>query len=67
VLYSDGIQDQEDGGGHDYGILRLGPVVKRSRKQSAKEIAEAILADVDRFRGGQEIADDQTLVVMKVQ
>jgi sigma-B regulation protein RsbU (phosphoserine phosphatase) len=67
VLYSDGIQDQEDGGGHDYGILRLGPVVKRSCRQSAKEIAEAILADVDRFRGGQEIADDQTLVVMKVQ
>ena len=67
VLYSDGIQDQEDGSGHDYGILRLGPVVKRNRKQSAKEIAEAILADVDRFRGGQDIADDQTLVVMKVQ
>jgi len=67
VLYSDGIQDQEDADGHDYGILRLGPVVKRNSKLKAAEIAEAIVADVDRFRGEKPIADDQTLVVMKVQ
>ncbi len=67
VLYSDGIQDQTSPTEQEYGILHLGPLLKRLCKRSVKEIAEGILADVDKFRQDLPIADDQTLVIIKVK
>lgn len=67
VLYSDGIQDQTAPDGGEYGILRLGPLLKRLCGRSVQEIAAGILEDVDNFRQHLPIADDQTLVIMRVK
>ncbi|MDX2150762.1 MAG: SpoIIE family protein phosphatase [Bryobacteraceae bacterium] len=68
VLYSDGVQDQlgTDGGDEEYGRHRLPQLLKSLCSKSAQGIAQAIIADLDAFRGERSIADDQTLIVMKV-
>ncbi|MBK7929641.1 MAG: SpoIIE family protein phosphatase [Bryobacterales bacterium] len=67
VLYSDGIQDQTGPDESEYGILHLAPLLKCLYTRSVQEIAEGILADVDRYRQDVPIADDQTLVIIKVK
>ena len=67
VLYSDGIQDQTGPDGGEYGILRLEPLLKRLCGRPVQEIAAGILDDVDGFRQHTPIADDQTLVIMRVK
>ncbi|HBY64497.1 MAG TPA: serine/threonine protein phosphatase [Solibacterales bacterium] len=68
LLYSDGVQDQlgEDDGEEEYGKHRLPRLLTSLCHRSAHEIAQAIITDLDAFRGDRPIADDQTLIVMKV-
>lgn len=68
VLYSDGVQDQGDGSEPDrpYGDRRVFSVLKRACGLSAQGIVDALLADVDRYRGNAPITDDQTIIVLKV-
>jgi sigma-B regulation protein RsbU (phosphoserine phosphatase) len=66
LLYSDGIQDQHNAKGQEFGLLRLAPLLRRLRKLPAQQIVNAIFEDFDKFRGESTILDDQTLVVMKV-
>lgn len=65
VLYSDGVTDHIDGMGREYGRTRLGGVVRSQCDRPAREIVDAILADLDRF--STTPFDDQTLVVLKVK
>jgi phosphoserine phosphatase RsbU/P len=67
VLYSDGITDHLNPGGEDYGRRRLAQVVRGVCNRPAEAVAEAILADLDRFGAGAPAFDDQTLVVVKVK
>jgi serine phosphatase RsbU (regulator of sigma subunit) len=41
-------------------------LLRRERGRSAKEIAQTILDDVDRFSHGRHQTDDVTVVVVKV-
>ncbi|HKW87741.1 MAG TPA: GAF domain-containing SpoIIE family protein phosphatase [Candidatus Acidoferrales bacterium] len=66
VLYSDGITDTQDSEKKFYGSQRLCAVVEASASQSASEIADRCLADVDEFSGGTHPFDDRTIVVLKV-
>ncbi len=66
VLYSDGITDQLNPAGEDYGRSRLLSLLQRVRDCAPREAIEAIFADVDRFTGFAPAFDDQTLVVLKV-
>jgi phosphoserine phosphatase RsbU/P len=66
VLYSDGITDQENEREDEYGRGGLCNHVRTVWQLSPREIVHSIFEDVDRFAGGMERFDDQTLVVMKV-
>ncbi len=67
LLYSDGITDQLDTQQEEYGRDRLYSVLKQTWQQTATEIVDAILADLDTFTTGAPAFDDQTLIAIKVQ
>ncbi len=67
VLYSDGVVEAMNGQGRQYGRKNLGDALLRMRESGAKEIAEAIRADVDDYSGRVRRHDDQTVFVIKAQ
>lgn len=66
VLFSDGVSDQTNAEGQAYGEERLGKLMLRQRRQSPNRIVGAVYRDLDEYRGAVPVADDQTLLVMKV-
>jgi phosphoserine phosphatase RsbU/P len=67
VFYSDGVQDQQNGTDEDYGDQRLLDLLRKVCSQPVGSIAKAILKDLDKFRGPHPLADDQTIVVLRVK
>ncbi|MBI3683045.1 MAG: GAF domain-containing protein, partial [Acidobacteria bacterium] len=71
LLYSDGVQDQqrhaEEGGeeAREYGVKRLGRLLRKARSRSASEIVGAVFKDLDQFAAGAPITDDQSVVALK--
>ena len=65
VLFTDGVTEAESRHGL-YSDERLQELLLRERGRSAKDIAQAILADVDLFSHGRHQTDDVTVVVVKV-
>ncbi|MEA2336710.1 MAG: phosphoserine phosphatase RsbU/P [Thermoanaerobaculia bacterium] len=65
VLHSDGIYETTDAFGDEYGIDRLARVVAAS-DGTAEEIRDAVLRDVEEFRGDEPQQDDVTLVVVRI-
>ncbi len=66
VLYSDGVTDQINPQGEEYGRGHLSRSLKRLCGNDAQKVASQILADLDEFTADAPIQDDQTLVVLKV-
>jgi len=67
VFVSDGILDAENEKEEMYGEERLAGLLCESRDLPAKEIAEAILADVTRFQGNKDRFDDETIIALRVR
>ena len=67
VLYSDGIQDQPNAEGEEYGRGPLEELLRKLWRQTPQEIVGAVLADLDQFRDATPVADDETLIVMRVK
>ncbi len=67
VFVSDGILDAENAKGEMYGQQRLSCLLCDQRRRSAAEIADAILADVERFQDGKDRFDDETIIVLKIR
>ena len=67
LLYSDGIQDQQNAEGKDYGSARLRAFLPTVSSLPAKQIVDAIFVDFDRFREATRIQDDQTLIAIRVK
>jgi sigma-B regulation protein RsbU (phosphoserine phosphatase) len=67
LLYSDGIQDQQNPLGLDYGSARLKEFLPTVSSLPAKQIVDEIFVDFDRFREGTRIQDDQTLIAIRVK
>ena len=65
VLHSDGIYETRNDADEVYGLDRLAAIVQ-SNDGSAESIRDAILADVDRFRGSVLQGDDVTVVVARI-
>ena len=65
VLYTDGITEAENEKGEQYGLDRLCEVVSQEWGKSAEGVKDAVVANVKKFIGEQEIYDDITLVVLK--
>jgi len=65
VLYSDGITEARNFGGSEFGSSKLEAKLKEGGA-NAKQIGEAIMADVASFAAGAQQHDDMTLIVAKL-
>ncbi|HUG52174.1 MAG TPA: PP2C family protein-serine/threonine phosphatase, partial [Vicinamibacteria bacterium] len=66
VFYTDGLTEAYRRG-EDYGMTRLAAVLESAAEGTAALVGERILSDVDAFLGDAPLADDLTLVVVKVR
>jgi len=67
LLYSDGITDQHNPHGEEYGRARLVDLLQSVYGKTAQEAANAIFAGLDEFTQDAPAFDDQTLLVLKVK
>ena len=65
VLYSDGVAEAANDRDEEFGDERLEEILRRTKAETATDIRDEILANVRRFRGGQPLADDLTLMVVR--
>lgn len=66
VAYTDGLTETNNRDDELYGVDRLSRCLERlKRRETAREIREALLADVWNFKGDVEQNDDITMVVMR--
>jgi len=67
VIYTDGISEageSEDGDSEEFGEERLIAAIRKQQWQSAAEILDGILREVQQFSRGEQ-ADDMTLIVAR--
>ncbi len=67
LLYSDGITDQPNAQGEEYGRHNLAHALRHLCGKDPETVADGILADLAKFSGDAPMFDDQTLIVMKVR
>jgi phosphoserine phosphatase RsbU/P len=67
VLHSDGITDQPNPKGVEYGTSRLARKLQKLCSKPPEMLANAILADLDQYKADAPTHDDQTLVILKVR
>jgi sigma-B regulation protein RsbU (phosphoserine phosphatase) len=67
LFFSDGVEDQVNHDDEELGHVRLFRMLKDFCNMPAQAIVDNIFAEVDRFRDGVPLADDQTLIAMKVR
>ncbi|WP_017304667.1 SpoIIE family protein phosphatase [Spirulina subsalsa] len=65
VLYTDGITEAKDINKKQYGLDQLCAIISQHWQASAHDIKEAVIEDVRRHIGKQQIFDDITLLVLK--
>jgi phosphoserine phosphatase RsbU/P len=65
LLYTDGLTEAMNEVAEEYGEDRLVSATRAARQLDATSMRDAILRDVADFRGGAEVNDDLTLVVIK--
>ena len=65
LLYSDGVEDQLSGD-DDYGRARLKALLASYCDKQPQQVANAILDDLDVFRGATPLTDDQTVIALRV-
>ncbi|MBI3697565.1 MAG: SpoIIE family protein phosphatase [Acidobacteria bacterium] len=65
VFASDGIIDNRDHAGEDYGRDRLARLIERHGRRPAGELLQRIFHDVEKHAAGRRAFDDQTAVVVK--
>ena len=66
VLFTDGITEQTNANGEEFGNNRLQNLVLQNSDQSPQNIADVIWEELLRFAGGQRIRDDVSMVVLRV-
>lgn len=65
ALISDGIFEQRNGAGEEYGEARVRDVIQRNHAQAAADIGGELLAAVGAFIGEARQEDDMTVVLVK--
>ncbi len=65
VIYTDGITEAESKDGAFFGMQRLLQVINANPGQSAKQLLQIILAEINAFTGGSELLDDISVVIIK--
>ncbi len=66
VFYSDGITENRNARGEEFGIARLTEIAESHRGRTAKELKKELL-DAARSHGQGRFEDDATLIVMSIQ
>ncbi|MGD9332199.1 MAG: SpoIIE family protein phosphatase [Desulfobacterales bacterium] len=66
VLGTDGTWEAHNAKGEMFGKQPMLDVIRQQRDRSAREILEAVVEALNRFRGNHELEDDVTLMVTKV-
>ena len=66
LFYSDGVEDQVNVHGEEFGRARVLKLLKKHHAETPKEIANAVIAELDAHRGGTAISDDQSVIVLRV-
>jgi sigma-B regulation protein RsbU (phosphoserine phosphatase) len=66
VFYTDGVTEAMNRKSEPFGYGRLEGTLAASAHLSAEEIKKEVLAKLERFRDGEELSDDVTLVVAKI-
>ena len=67
LLYSDGIQDQLNPAGKDFGDARIFRALKKCCSLGPQPLIDGMFKALDRFAAGMPLTDDQTMVVLKVK
>jgi phosphoserine phosphatase RsbU/P len=67
VFHSDGIAETVNSEGQFFGMTRFRRLIEQHHEQTAAEIADLVLREVDWFANSAPLADDRTLVVLKVK
>jgi sigma-B regulation protein RsbU (phosphoserine phosphatase) len=65
ALYSDGVSESFNDAGKQYGVERLANVLGEHGTLDPKNLLDAVLRDVKRFRSGTPKGDDLTLMVIR--
>jgi sigma-B regulation protein RsbU (phosphoserine phosphatase) len=65
MLYTDGVVEAESVGGEQYGVAKMIAALKAQAGRDSEGRIAAVLEDVKRFCGGQELLDDVTLVAIR--
>jgi phosphoserine phosphatase RsbU/P len=64
-LYTDGMPEAARAGGPEYGEERLHAALARSTSRRASETMAALRKDLDEFMGGEALADDTTILMVR--
>ena len=67
LLFSDGVEDQLIESGEEFGHERIERLLSERFETPTDLIASAILHELDLFREGAPLTDDQTLVAIRVR
>jgi len=67
VFFSDGLTEAANRDGKFFGANRLKDLLSANAQMNSAELADRMLEEVQEFTQGGAIADDRTLVVMKVK
>jgi phosphoserine phosphatase RsbU/P len=67
VFHSDGIAETTNSEGQFFGNTRIRKLIEQHHEQTAAEIADLVLREVDWFTHSAPLSDDRTLVVLKVK
>ena len=67
IFHSDGIAETVNSEGQFFGTTRLRKLIEQHHEQAAAEIADIVLREVEWFSHSAPLADDRTLVVLKVK
>ncbi|MCC6361920.1 MAG: SpoIIE family protein phosphatase [Bryobacterales bacterium] len=65
VLYSDGISEQENTAGEEFGVAQLAEFVRLRRALPLDEILSTLHAALEAWTGTGPVTDDQTLVILR--
>jgi sigma-B regulation protein RsbU (phosphoserine phosphatase) len=67
LLYSDGVEDQANADGQEFSRARVIETLRRNAELAPKAIADAMIAELDEYRGATPISDDQSVIVLRVR
>jgi sigma-B regulation protein RsbU (phosphoserine phosphatase) len=67
LMYTDGVIEAMNEQGKQYGRKNLAMALRRSRDLPVREIAEAIIGEVQDFSGKTRQHDDETVLVVRAK